>query len=728
MRQMKHTNRRLAAFVVAALAVGSVLSGVAATNFWPHLALNAAPWEKGRPQWPSTAFEPRLGDLTRYDRIVVDFYQDGDGGPNLYFYLANGNTRTSIYHRGCPSHDSAQWVFDLAQAKETYPNVVTNLTRIQFNAVRPRKELRVWIDRVTFLEPGEPLPDDEGLTGRMRTFKAHVAARKASDQDWVQREHEKSFKVWRRACERARTVKGAFVLGQASAQEKVRPRAAFTARSAKELKVRLARNEYESVQLLVAPAKEDLKNVRVCADMGKSGFASTNILCSPVGYVRTRLVAPYKPEPGRVETIPGWWPDPILAYTNAADVAGTDVQSFWIRVHCPDGQRAGVYKGAVVVSADGVKPVKVPLTIRVNGFSIPRTSPLPMAITFCPVFRHTFFDEHPIDPEMPCETAPVRAWLRHREKWCDYLADYFISFGSLYYYPPVNRPQFDLLHRLERQGRLGLFNLGYWRKPKSLSDADKEAWRKEYLEPLAEVYAETKREGLLGNAYLYGCDEAKPNEFPAVDWAARELKKAMPEVPTFTTAFCEDFGTNSPLASIDWFTPDISRYVENQKAIAAGRAAGRKMWWYFCNAYSGVEDPAIELRMVMGALAAKYRPDGFLYWQVSVWNVEKPLDGGPWTDWNPRTWNGWNGEGGWTGVGPDSTPIPTIRIENFRDGLEDLWYVRLLEEKTGKSVEVPAELVESHKRFSYDPAALIRWRDTLADAIEKALNGKDEKR
>ena len=713
---MRRTGRLLSVFMAAA--VGATLSAAAATNFWPHLALNAAPWEKGRPQWPATSFEPRLGDLARYDRMVVDFCQDGEGGPNFYFYLANGNARTGIYHRGTPSHDRVQWVFDLARAKEKFPNVTKNLTRIQFNAVRPRKELRVWIDRVTFLEPGEPLPGDEGLTARMRTFIAHVAARKASEQDWVLREHEKSFKAWRRACERARAVKGAFVLGQASAQEKIRPRAAFKARSAKELKVRLAGNEYESVQLLVAPAGDGLRNVRVRADMGESGFASTNILCAPVGYVRTKLTAPYRPEPDRVETIPGWWPDPILAYTNAADVAGTDVQSFWIRVHCPAGQRAGVYKGTVVVSADGVKSAAVPLTVRVNGFSIPRTSPLPLAITFCPVFRHTFFDERPADQDAP--RAPVRAWLRHREAWCDYLADYFISFGSLYYYPPVNRPQFDLLHRLARQGRLGLFNLGYWRKPASLSDADKAAWRREYLEPLAKVYGEAKREGLLAHAYLYGCDEAKPNEFPAVDWAARELKKAMPEVPTFTTAFCDDFGANSPLGGIDWFTPSVSRYADNPATVAAGRAAGRKMWWYFCNSHAGVEDPAIELRMVMGALAAKYRPDGFLYWQVSVWNVDKPLDGGPWTDWNPRTWNGWNGEGGWTCAGPDSTPIPTIRMESFRDGLEDLWYVKLLEVKTGRPVEVPPELVESNRRFSYDPAVLARWRDALADAIEQA--------
>ena len=87
-------------------------------------------------------------------------------------------------------------------------------------------------------------------------------------------------------------------------------------------------------------------------------------------------------------------------------------------------------------------------------------------------------------------------------------------------------------------------------------------------------------------------------------------------------------------------------------------------------------------------------------------------------------------------------PLATIRLENFRDGLEDLWYVRILERKL-KEIEigkckkgstnavewakrarellaVPNEVARSVRDFSTDPAVLYRWRDDMADLIEEA--------
>ena len=80
---------------------------------------------------------------------------------------------------------------------------------------------------------------------------------------------------------------------------------------------------------------------------------------------------------------------------------------------------------------------------------------------------------------------------------------------------------------------------------------------------------------------------------------------------------------------------------------------------------------------------------------------------------------GFNGEGCIAGVGPDGIPLPTVRLENFRDGLEDLAYARLLEKKTGRVTQVPEALVKSLTEFALDPEALYAWRDRLADALEE---------
>ena len=138
------------------------------------------------------------------------------------------------------------------------------------------------------------------------------------------------------------------------------------------------------------------------------------------------------------------------------------------------------------------------------------------------------------------------------------------------------------------------------------------------------------------------------------------------------------------------------------------------------------------------------RPDGFLYYQVSFWNSERVVDSGPFVDyWNPDTQNSrCNGDGILAYTGPDGRPIPCIRLENFRDGLEDYAYAKLLEEKLrevessfakateDKSSEnwisrakellaVPREVMDTMKNYTDDPKVIYRWRDAMADAIEE---------
>lgn len=153
-----------------------------------------------------------------------------------------------------------------------------------------------------------------------------------------------------------------------------------------------------------------------------------------------------------------------------------------------------------------------------------------------------------------------------------------------------------------------------------------------------------------------------------------------------------------------------------------------------------VEFPAIEGRLLMGAMTAKQRPDGFLYYEISIWNSRHPITSGPFTDWDPRSWTTYHGDGSWTCVGPDGIPVPTVRLENFRDGLEDYAWFRILEEtlraataenstdpgrkrwaeEAKAALTVPEELVRSMTDYSRDPAKLSAWRDRIGDLIDQA--------
>ena len=136
----------------------------------------------------------------------------------------------------------------------------------------------------------------------------------------------------------------------------------------------------------------------------------------------------------------------------------------------------------------------------------------------------------------------------------------------------------------------------------------------------------------------------------------------------------------------------------------------------------------------MGAQTVRMRPDGFLYYEITIWNMLKPLSKGPFTDWNPRSWTTYHGDGSWTCMGPGGMPLATQRLENFRDGLEDYAYALELERRLAACkgpdgewakraralLAVPQDVMVSMTDYTDDPAAVTRWRDAMADLIEQA--------
>ena len=610
----------------------------------------------------------------------------------------------------------------------------------------------IYLDNFTLLKKGEPAPTPEGpcvgrdilplLSSEKDSFEARCAA---IEPEFA---HYKDYVDFCLATMKSPCANAKMAVGWTTSMEKVMPRGAFSAKAVPEegLSLRLARNEYESVQLLVAPLGGDLKKVNVRAE----GDFAANISCDVMGYVLATndmgyaegKTVPADNEVGykRVGRVPpkGWWPDPILDFIDEVDVKGTDVQSFWVRVYCPEDQKPGTWRSTLVVSADGADDVRIPLTVRVNDFTLPRTSMLPLSITFM--------------PETPCRNwkghdKPLVAWGRHRAEWGEFLADYLITMQTVYH--AGDKVYFDVLEKLRDERRLGMFCIGYLTHPSSTNDASVAKWRASpRLAALTNNYERARQLGIADRAYVYGWDEENPCNFPMMKIALEHLRSILPGVPYLTTARDRKYGCGTLLSGVDGFIP--CSYEYNASQAAAARKEGRKVWWYVCRGptfpYTNMftESPATETRLLMGAQAVRMRPDGFLYYQVSFWNSERVVDSGPFVDyWNPDTQNSrCNGDGILAYTGPDGRPIPCIRLENFRDGLEDYAYAKPLEEKLrevessfakateDKSSEnwisrakellaVPREVMDTMKNYTDDPKVIYRWRDAMADAIEE---------
>jgi hypothetical protein len=771
-----------------------------ATSGKGSLRFTSPAWKQGLGEWPAFEGTPPLADWSGFDRLSFEVTNVTAAEQKLFLFISDSKiaTRSGWLERAVlPACSYTRVVVPLAKVAEKRVDLA-DIHVLHFFTERPSADMEVYIDRLVLLPAGEPLPavSDSflkefaplhqrraaGLRQQWREAAERVRAAVADAPElepWTvgilaqaEREVEEfaarsaradasmlddhvasgrllgqlaplearvklraSFARVRAAVQVGSEPRTGLVVGFATSMEKVLPRAMSSALTVSQtVELSLARNEKEGFQIIVLPCERDLKGVRVRAtDLeGPAGsrFAAANIRAAVVGYVETKSEPPY----GTPHV--GWWPDPILTFQAAADVARGDAQAFWVRARAPRDQPAGLYRGKLEVEVDGATAFRFDLSLRVFGFSLPDSTPLPLAVTFWPMFyepdgkggwREGWYNR--LD------------WQRHKWEWADLLADYYLTTDTLY--GGANwTPDFDSLAKLKQQGRLGRFNLGYY-GPCGETPEEIEKWRKTTLEVIRPRYQKAKELGLLGHAYIYGCDEHPKDQFPGVERAAAQLKQAFPGVLVMTTTYDHSFGQESVIKSMDAFCPLTPSF--DAKRAAQARAAGKQVWWYICcgphhpHANMFIEYPAVEGRLLMGAMTAKYRPDGFLYYEISIWN-SPPIAAGPFTDWDPRSWTTYHGDGSWTCLGPGGMPLPTIRLENFRDGLEDFAYVRILEatiakveatpglsasrgewlQKAKALLTVPEELVKSLTEYSRDPAAVYAYRTRLADAIEAA--------
>ena len=763
-----------------------------ATSGQHALYLKSGPWRTGLDEWPSFNLNTSVRDWRGYDRLVIDLVSVGEGNDSFSTFICapDGRVQNGLSaHTTLPPRGYSQWVIPLRNWPETCDPA--NIGRVHIFLDRPR-DVRVFIDRVTLLKEGEDMsvPDGPLVTRDLIPFLSQAASQTsaakkelatvkgdlavAKGETAAIRARMRAYYTFREACLKAGQDTSKMSVGLASSMVKVLPRGPdIAAVPATEVTVRLARNERESVQVVVVPGDHALKGVRVRVDDLRRAdgviFSSTNVACDVVGYVHTVHKPPYAvgcwKSPNAAsgsrttkEAATGWWPDPILDFLDGVDVEDMDAQSFWIRVNCPGDQPAGLYAGTLTVSADGVPSHTMPFRVRVNDFALPRKSPLPMAITFSPGPSAQFAtpEEKELnarlreDPEFP-----GNLWRKHELEWGDFLADYYITMDNLYHGGKIH---WDVLMRLKEQGRLGRFNLGYWGYFTGGAEAEAK-WRRTKVAQLKAAYAKAKELGLLDHAYIYGCDEIATNWFGNIRRCVEILKEELPGVPIATTAYDHEFGVGTPLDVMDWFTPLTPKFDPTK--AAKSRAQGHQVWWYICcfphapQANMFIECPAIEGRILMGAATVRQRPDGFLYYQISLWNSPRCITSGPFTDWTPRSWTKYHGDGSWTCVGPDGRPLPTVRLENFRDGLEDFAYAKLLEQKLKIQVQnagsmshnddarsdqppnradwtrraqsalaVPPDVIQSMTQFTGDPATILRWRDEMADLIEEADGAK----
>ena len=754
-----------------------------ATSGESSMLFKTPAWKEGLEQWPAFEAKPPLADWAPYDRLVIDITNPNGESPFLSLFISDSKIpfRHGLrYSFRLPENGFQRYIIPLS-----FPPGIDrrDIGILHFFSQRPSAPMSLHLDNIALLKKGETLADpgstfvrqlaeltlaaagppdrisaecrqalDAALTApallahanaellgietRIASLRREMAApdltlarlaelRQELDllpRKAVRRMSELRF---RQAYSELGLPDSGMAIGFASSMVKILPRdMPFELSVSKTVEISLARNEKESFQVAVLPLADALAKVRVEVTDLKTDtgvwLGRDHIDCDVVGYVRTETHPPY--------TVPyvGWWPDPILDFLDPVDIAAGDLQTFWVRIRAPKTQASGVYRGTLTVAADGVEPVAFGLTVRVYSFAMPDCTPLPTAITFF---------------ERKKQMGGEPNWQTMKLKYADFLADYYIDYDSLY---RRDAPDFEVLTHLHEQGRLVAFNLGNVFNAGTQAEGFEQAIAKT-VERLRPAYETAKKIGLLDHAYIYGFDERPKEQFGLLERSAQALRNAFPEVPLMTTSYDHSFGLESEVKTIDAWCPLTPKFDSDRAGRA--RAVGKWVWWYICcgprNPYANwfVEYAAIESRLLMGAMTAKYRPDGFLYYSLTIWNRNKPITTGPFTDWNPVSWTTYHGDGSLLCSGPGGKPVPTIRLENYRDGLEDYAYACILEElvrqhearkdalsadqrawlaEARAALPVPETLVKDMREYSHSSDDVYAYRNRLGALIDRA--------
>jgi hypothetical protein len=487
------------------------------------------------------------------------------------------------------------------------------------------------------------------------------------------------------------------------------------------LELSAARNEYESGQVvLLPPAGAPLSDVRLTMSdlISAAGdrISAAHLQWHQVGYVRIESQAdhPYVPRHG-----PCWWPDPLLP-VERFDVEPGWGQPLWITVFVPPEAPPGRYLGEVTVSAAGNPDAKVPISVRVHGFTIPVAGHLKTAFALMDGFLEKVYGRGRVTPEL--RRAYGDFALAHRLNPDDITRTDLPAVDDLSHFRSRGMTAFNVVNLAKPRGPApwSCFSpVGFYTKE----------FKQGLVASLDPYVAELQRRGLDREAYVYGFDE-RPKEFEPVIREYFGMIKERYGLPTLTTAKIPQDPRAMRDLKVDWLCPlsDVYSFADAERC----RAEGLQVWSYVCLgprfpfANFLADDPLIEPRVIMWQ-AFHQKLDGFLYWGLNVWERERntaPIDlaRGAKLDWSITTIGMPSLHGDGVLLYPlASGPAGSIRLANLRDGLEDYEYLWAVGHKRGDLWSARADcepVTRSLTTFTRDPAVLRAARDRLAAELE----------
>jgi hypothetical protein len=478
---------------------------------------------------------------------------------------------------------------------------------------------------------------------------------------------------------------------------------------AAEVRIKSARNEVESFQVVVAALKENITVVKVeISDLiGQDGskIGKNNIRLFREEYVRVRMSSP------RAELPPGLYADPLVPFINPitgksieplartrkrwgepVTTSGYDMyavpfevfkgqnQTVWIDVHVPKNVPAGIYSGEFRVGAKGGISNQIPIAVTVWDFTLPDG----------PTHRNHFGGFHNITRYFNIERGSDK-FEQIEMRYCQAMAEHRINPPIPHYLLPQVNDDGSLKIIPERHKALKEFitkfhvtdfeipRATFARLPSSTLRPDYKtispANRKKAQRYYKDFYKYLKDNSWEKRAYSYMLDE--PNlrgNYEQVLVLGRLVHEAVPQLKCLVVeqTYLQDPSWPDIDPAVDIWCP-LWSFID-RKTISDKIAHGDEVWSYTALV-------PLTVYRVPTWINYQYDITGLLYWSTVTVVIE------PWSIpafAHPRHYNG----GGFlfypgAPCGIDG-PIASMRIKNLRDGMEDYEYLVILEKFAGK--------------------------------------------
>ncbi|MGZ0151570.1 glycoside hydrolase domain-containing protein [Kribbella sp. WER1] len=492
--------------------------------------------------------------------------------------------------------------------------------------------------------------------------------------------------------------------------------------------VSLTRGEYESVQAVVLPFAEPLTGVQARVTSAPPGLQAT---VAPVGSLDVTPTNVY-----HRPTYAGWTPDPIRDDLTTVDVPADSFQPYWIRLKAAPNAKPGTYHVTVGFTAAGKQTRTMTVAAKVWPVTVPDAPKLNTSFQFTPAIVNDLYGI----------TDPAAQGATKHQYW-SFLHDYKIEPDQLYTCTciPSNAnpvivptPVEDVLYIRDHYG-LRDFNAFYlWAG--MLNASKPETWQAQidtWIAQLRTAMGSYRAAGVDKYAYVYGFDEASGPLLEAAKRTFAAVKQAFPDLPIMTTLRDNSMGVDTGLTGlVDIWAPQQDLY--SQAVADRTRARGDQAWWYpdiatgspLPNWFNGY--PPIDTRTLAGPMSFKAGVEGMLYYATNRWlrtdhANQLLVNDGILSAWKAGTFNGTAGDGSMFYPGPNG-PMASIRLENFRDGMEDYNLLWLLRERLRTDQHVPPPVrahatallaanpvVTDQRTFTEDPVRYRAWRtDVIA--------------